>query len=436
MLGVMLPLLLALSALTPGASAAPAELVVLGLHVPDRTLAQALEDQEALARALEAGGTVDVPDRDEVARRLAGREVLVLDGWALGAGRERLKEGRVLYERAVPDQAVATLEEATKLLAQGLALSTDTRPLHEAYVYLGMTKLGLGDEPGARSAFLRAATLDPSRRLDALNFPPDTVDLYEAERAAVAGAVPATVQFAVADVPEGTRAWLDGRELPGLADKAIVAPGTHFLLVRTPDGRSDGVQVRAAAGERKSVTVRLDSRTLGDAAKEPAGRSRQARDLYRALGQHLTTSPLVLAGTLPDGKAGLQLYDPVTGNFSRVVSADAEGDPVGALTDVAGTLANFLQDGRLRADRVAPQALALDVGTNEVLAEMLLAPRAPEVEAPPPVVVTERRGLPWYAWTSIGLLAAGGGAAAAIVATQSDSTPPAPVGTVTVGPLP
>jgi hypothetical protein len=95
----------------------------------------------------------------------------------------------------------------------------------------------------------------------------------------------------------------------------------------------------------------------------------------------------------------------------------------------------MLQDGRLRADRVAPQALALDVGANPRLAELLLAPRAPVTETAPPVVVTERAGVPWYVWSGIGLVAAGGGAAAAWYFTQPEA-PSGPMGTVTVGPLP
>lgn len=429
MFPAMLPLLIASSL----AFAAPHEIIVAGLHVHGAGDAEA--DAQRLEDALEATGLVNVPSRDELAKRLAGREALVLDGWALGAGKERLNEGRVLYDRAAPDEAIEVLEDAVKLLAQGLATSTDTRPLHEALVTLGMCRVGLGDEDGARNAFRRAVTLDPSRRLDALNYAPDTISLYEAERTAVTGAPKATVDIVLEDAPEATRAWLDGRELGTLPTKVQLVPGTHYLLVRAPDGSSRDKKVQVASGDKRSVDVSLQARTLGAAMPDAAGRARQTRDLYRSLGQHAASAPIVLAGALPDGKVALQLYDPASGTFSRTMSADAGDDPVGAIADLSGAIVGYLQDGRLRADRVAPQALALDVSANELLAELLLAPRAPVVDAPPPQVITERKGIPWYAWTGIGLVAAGGGAAATWYLTQPEA-PTGPSGTVVVGPLP
>jgi hypothetical protein len=49
----------------------------------------------------------------------------------------------------------------------------------------------------------------------------------------------------------------------------------------------------------------------------------------------------------------------------------------------------------------------------------------------------ERRGVAWYGWAGIGVVAAGGGAAAAWYLTQGETTTPEePTGTVVFGPVP
>src|SRR5262249_3971886 len=91
------------------ASTALPEIAVVGLHVPGRMGDQSSEDAKRLAKALDDTGKVDGLTPAEMGKRLAGRESLIVDNYALGPGRERLKEGSVLYDRALPDQAIPVL---------------------------------------------------------------------------------------------------------------------------------------------------------------------------------------------------------------------------------------------------------------------------------------------------------------------------------------
>ena len=86
---------------------------------------------------------------------------------------------------------------------------------------------------------------------------------------------------------------------------------------------------------------------------------------------------------------GLQLFEPRTGSFSKVVEASAGEDPLGSLLDLVPSVAAYVDEGgALRADRVSRNALALDISSNLWLAGSLLDP-PPLGET---VTVTRRRG--------------------------------------------
>lgn len=415
------------------ALAAAPEVVVVGLHVPGRDGDAAVEDAARLAEALEATGKVDALSPAEAGARIAGRETLILDAYALGPGRERLREGRVLYDRAQPDQAIPVLEQAADLLAAGLAVSTDARDLHEALTLLAMAHVGMGNETQAKAAFRRSATLDPSRQLDAVNFPPRVIELFDATRAELTKASPAHVEVRGA---EGAIVWVDGRRVgtAPLADVPVVA-GEHYVLVRDAEGRSHFATVAVDAGGRATVDASGLARTLGEPAGDAAGKSRQVRELYRSVGTHTDRAVVLLGGVTSNGQVAAQLYSPASGHFSRAMTGDAGGDPAGAIADLAPALVGYLtEQGEVRPDRVSTQVVALDVSTNDVLAGMLLNPQAAK-----PQVVEVTRGPKWWVWAGIGALAAGGGAAAVVALTGDDEPSGTQVkddGTIVFGPVP
>jgi hypothetical protein len=418
--------------LVASALAAPPELVVVGMHVPGRVSARAAADNERLVKALDATRAVDALAPEEVSARLAGRELLVVEAYALGPGREKLKEGRVLYDRAQPDQAIPLLEEAIELLTAGLSLATDARDVHEAMLVLGMAQLGMGNEDESRRAFARAATLDPALKLDAVRYPPDVIAAYEAERSKLAGARPARVQVESSMAGD---VWVDGRRVgtaPGLFE---LVPGTHHVLVRGERGAWAFQRVNVKAGDSRTLDLTLEQRSVGNVANDTAGRSRQVRELYRGLGTFTERAPIVLAGVTRESEVAVQLHDPVTGSFSKPLVGRAGEDPVASIVALAPKLVDDLEGGRLRAERVGTQVLPLDLSANDTLAGMLLDP--PEAE-PTERVVVERRGMAWYGWAGIGVVAAGGGAAAAWYLTQggADAPPPEPTGTIVFGPVP
>ncbi len=428
---LVLPLLLWLGAVLAGDLP---EVAVVGLHVPALDDTAATEASAGLARAIDDTGRLDALSTAEVEARLQGREDLVLSTAFLGRGLSLLEKGRLLYERAEPDQAVPVLEEAAARLSEELAWTTDGRPLAEALLLAGCARLVAGDEAAARSAFARVVSLDPGRELDPVNFAPRLVDLYAAVRQEVLTAGLGSLEITTDD--PGAGVWVDGRRV-GVTPVAVegLPVGSHQVLVVGAGGYRRSGLVNVRGGERTDAHVALRRATLGVPAHDARERSAQTERLYRALGEHLEVDAILLGGLDEQGAVALQLYTPRSRTFSRPVSARTDGDPTSVAAGLVPALADALSTtGTLRGDRASSQVLALDLSANPVLAGILLdlAP-AGSVASRVPVPTPGARPARWVLWTGAGLLGAGVLAAGAwwVASTVGGDD-----GTISVGPIP
>lgn len=424
-IGVGLSLLLPADAL----AARRAEVAVVGVHVATVDEASAVDVANRLSEALEATEKIDAISPGEVRGRISGREGLVVEGIFLGPGRQNLAEGRVLYERAEFETAIPVLKSASEQLSAGMLGATDSKDLIDALLLLGLANASIGNTSEAKEAFRQVVTLEPTRQLDAVNYPPKFVAIFDGVRAEVRALQPGTLVVQAPD-PEAT-VYIDGRDMgkvPVTMDS--LPPGSHTVLVAGQGGKRSFVREEIAPGERKVVQASLDSRSLAEPEASAADRSRQIRQLYLSLGAHAATGLIVLGGQVSDDQVALQLYEPRTGNFSQTLTAQAGSDPVAAMLDLVPSAATWLtDDGTLRADRVSTSVAPLNVDSNVLLSSILLDPE-PIVE-----VVTVTKGLPWYAWAGIATVAAGGAATAAVLLVAEDPVDPNQ-GTIIVGPLP
>ncbi|MSQ01389.1 MAG: PEGA domain-containing protein [Myxococcales bacterium] len=413
------------------------DVLVVGVHLPGLVAEAALAAAAQLEATLDERAPVDAFSPRQVGKRIRGREAIILETFALGPGRERLKEARLLYDRAQVEEAQAIAEDAVSLLQKGMAVSTTTRDLLDAQVLLGMIRIALGDEKGATSAFRKAAALDLDRELDAVNHPPRVIELYDAARGDLSRREVATVSVLTS---VGATVFVDGEDLgtAPLTDIRLV-PGEHFFLVRAAGGASSFQALTVTPGEERILDIALQSQGLGVAASDNPGRSRQVKDLYRALGEYGDGVAVLMAGQIPGGLVGVQLYAPRSGNFSRVLTTDPGDDPMGAITDLLPTVATYLAaNGDIRADRVGAQVLALDIGDNRVLAGLLFDPQPIDEAVAAPI--TTKKGVPWWVWAGTGAVVAGAGATVAAVLLQPTDDPgPAEdpdQGTIVLGPMP
>lgn len=406
-----------------------AEVAVVGVHVSGVDDASAVEVAGRLSEALEATGKIDAVSPGEVRGRLAGKESLVVDGIFLGPGRQNLAEGKVLYERAEFENAIPVLQEASKQLNAGMVGATETKDLIDALLLLGLANASIGNTADAKAAFRQVVTLEPSRELDSVNYPPKFVAMFDAVRSEVRGQPGATLVVQAPD-PEAD-VYVDGRasgKVPATIEG--LPPGEHTVLVSGKGGKRSFSRETLSAGDNKVYEAKLDARSLVEPGVTAAERSRQTRQLYVSLGAHAATGLLVLGGQVADDQVALQLYEPRTGNFSQTLTAPVGQDPVAAMLDLVPSAATWLtEDGTLRADRVSTSVAPLNVDSNVLLSSILLDPE------PLVSVVTVTKGLPWYAWAGIATVAAGGAATAAVLLVADDPVDPNQ-GTIIVGPIP
>ncbi len=395
-----------------------AEVAVVGLHVAEMDDEAAIAASDRLSEALEATDKIDVVPPGEVRGRIAGREALIVEGAFLGPGRKDLSEGRVLYERADFESAIPVLERAVLQLQDGLAGATDSKDLIDALVLLGLANASIGNQDEAKKAFQRVVVLEPSRELDAVNYPPKMVNLFGEVRAAVR-AQP-TAQLTVQAPEDGADVFVDGRPM-GKAPVTIsdLPAGEHYVLVRGQGGKRSFQSMELAQGAREVYKAPLEGRSFAEQAESGSERARQVRQIYGSLGVHVATGIVILGGQLPSGDVALQLYETRTGNFSQMLTAPGGQDPIAAMTDLVPSVTSWLtEEGTLRTDRVSTSVAPLQVNDNPLLSSILLDPE-PIVEQ---VIVT--RGPPWYVWTGIAVVAGGGAATAALLLSQDDPVDP------------
>jgi len=386
------------------------QVAVVGVHVAQLDADRGARLSQELVDALELSGRLDGLAPDEVAVRLRGREDLVVEGMAMRAGVDLLRSGRLLYERAQPDQAIPELQRATRALGHGALITGQTRDLIEAWLLLGLAEFGMGNLDSAHAAWRQVAILAPNRELDPLNYPPKVIDQFNTVRDEVGGQLQATLQVSTGD--RDAEVFVDGRSV-GTSPVSIegLAPGQHFVYAIDEQGHRAGRRVPLEPGAGVSVEFGMDAYQLGIASSKTAGKARQTRELYEALGQHVQTDLILLAGLSGEGFVSVQLYSPRSGNFSKTITAEALDEPVQAILDLVPAVAGYAtESGDIRTDRVALEVPALDVTSNAVLTRILLE-RGVE-PAPPPPVAPATSGGGNAKWIAVGgaALVAGGAA--------------------------
>lgn len=431
-----LALLIASSSL-PALAAERAEVALVGVHLADLDEGQNAALTAELAAALERGGRFEVVPPEDVGQLLAGREALVLQKAFLGPGEAAYDEGRILYQRAEFDDAMATLQQAVALLREGQPVATDGKVLIDALLLQGLTHFSVGDDAPARAAFEEVVVLDPSRRLDPVNYSGPTVSFFEEVRASVMARGAGAIQVRAED---GAQVYVDSK-LRGSGEVTVadLPAGQHAVLVVADGGMRAFQRVQVEAGDTARVDPALEKGFLVAAAPDETERSRQAGLLYAALATYAQADLLLLAGaTKASGEVRVQLYDTRTGAWSQSF-ASSGGDPGAGLLDAAAGLGGYLDEaGALMPDKVAARALPLDVGANALLLDLLLDPEPAAIAGgttgPVPVVEDERRGVPWWVWAGGGALVAGGAATTAVVLTTGGEAGGS--GTIIVGPMP
>lgn len=384
------PLAGLLLGLAAGASAQEApRLAIVGLHQAGLDAAAQEAAIDKIAEAVDVVGKADGLETDEVVRAIAGREEVILGDALLANGRTDLLNGKNLYNQAQTEDAIAALQSAVETLSVAVRSTNSVTELWEAWVYLGTAHLQSGNQEVGESCFRAAAALNPDRNPSPAIFPPDVIEVFEAQRGLLQRAA-VTLEVS-ADGP--AQVFLDGREIgPAPVKLTGVLPGMHHVLAKGE--AAWGYQLlrvdQSETGAAPPASLTLGAPVIGTAAETPALRSRQIGGLYRAIGTHAAKIDLLLIAGVDEGQLYLQLYAPRADAFSKPVTApitDSAGslaaENIPALMDMMGT------DGRFLPGQTHPIAIPVGLDTNAHLASLLMDPREPSTTGPTGPIITE-----------------------------------------------
>lgn len=405
------------------------KVAVVGLHGDALDLAAEEALSDAVGDAIDKTGKAKARTGRSLQSVIASRRDVVLRDAFSAAGRKKLEEGRLLYNRAQAEDSVPVLTEAVADLQEAMAVCDASADLWEAWLLLGLAQETLEDEAAALTAWAAAATLAPGRTPDPARVAPDSLARFEEVRTTQARR-PANLEVQ----GQASSVLLDGQPR-GAAPLTLtdVLPGRHDLLAVGDDGQSQHLVVEVAAGESRTLALALAQPHLPAAAASTFGRSQQSDALYRALGRQ-TQSEYVLVMGVDDANLSMQLYAPAREVFSKVTSVPVSGSPDDEAALAVGLLLNLLDaQGALPSEATA-SAAALRIDHNPWLDRALLDPAAAQAV---PVDPTPRKG------PKAGLIAgvsAGGAAVVTGIVTGlvlGLRGPPETVhdGTITVGPF-
>lgn len=411
------------------------EIAVVGVHVQALSSEDAAQLVQRLSESIRQKSSLEVVGPVALRERLVGRRELVLEQMAHGHGLKKLEEGKLLYDRAQPTQALAPLNEALQLLSQAVAVTGETRHLRDAFLFVGLSQTALGDQDAAKRAFAQAVVLDPAMELDPLRYPPRVQQAFLAIRDRIRAAPPATLRV---QVPERMPAtiWVDGRKR-GAAPLTVesLPPGRHFIRAVGVDGNRGYKSVGLAPDQELQVFLPMDQHGFGQVASTQAGRARQTADLYNALGKHVHTDLILVVGREEAQQISLQLYSPRNDRFSKPLNLEMADDWV---SDLVGLVPMVLRDasalGDILAEKVASQTPALRISANSVLTSLLLEEghrsEEPFRSKGPKTGATLLKRYKWWLVGGGAVVVGGAGAAIAIGAMPKDD------GTIVVGPIP
>ena len=215
---------------TPPGVQPPTLAVYLDLGKAPPALEQRVD--ERLRAALEDKGVPLVAD--------PGQAPLGGSGDPLADAKRELDLGEKAYRELDLDTAIAALRAADDKAPAAATSPAIAGVVAEARVTLGLIALAQGKSGDADDHFRHAAVLEPDRRLDARNNPPEVVAAYESVRRAVLKAP--MCELTLSTKPVSAKVTIDGRPATGTVRLPY---GVHFVQASTDLG-SAGERVELA----------------------------------------------------------------------------------------------------------------------------------------------------------------------------------------------
>jgi hypothetical protein len=443
----LVPALL-LAGVGPALAGEQPSVAVVGVHGDGN---QTAEELEAITADIVAGfktAGFEVIHGSDLRNRLSSARESIVDEVYLEPVRSSFDEGRILYEKAQPEQAIVALSRAEAQLEGAEEFLRDPRLTVGVQLYLGLSHISLGHEDAARMAFSEVVRMDPDRVLDTLDYPPRIVDLFDSVRTQVLAREGASVAVEVFDGTMGARVFVDGR-MVGTTPAVVsgLPPGFHTILV---DGGGAGrwfEELTLFEGEYRTISAGLETKGLaqGDDRDFEDSRSGVTRRLYRELAVASGADLVAVAAFDEVGDFRVGLYSGRSGTFSVNATASlaaAPGARAAFVRQLVERIALYSDSGgSIKAERVDTETIPLVAGGNPRLnfhlfgyEERVVADASadrdlssePDLRRKPPKAVGVVVAI------VAGVLGAGGAAAAIYAGASANQEPTAGILVVTV----
>lgn len=172
-------------------------------------------------------------------------------------------EAKEAMEDSEFERAISLLDRAAKLLEENGDAVPDLRLLPEAYLQMGVAYFRDGMEDEGDDMLNRAVHYDPDRSLDASDYPPIFIRVFDRARFNVLRRPRARVEVRAAP---GSQVLFDGRNM-GKAPLVLTdaLPGTHWIRVERPGEAPKVKKLRISS--KKTTVVDFAG---GEAPEEPA----------------------------------------------------------------------------------------------------------------------------------------------------------------------
>ncbi len=174
----------------------------------------------------------------------------------------RVARAVTAYDAMQFADAIGALDAAALAAAEHGAWGLSREALVDLFLYRALARTESGDEAGAWTDFVRAATIDPSRVLDPARFRPSAVKSFGRAVREVSARQPVTLTVRA---PSGSRIHIDGRSSGGETASEALLPGEHYVWVERPEAAPFGRTVTLAAAA--SLTAPDDAARLPEDAQ-------------------------------------------------------------------------------------------------------------------------------------------------------------------------
>jgi tetratricopeptide (TPR) repeat protein len=250
---------------------APSWYTVLGENDTERARAERLAQDYARSTG-SALRPVAQPGDEPIAAEVDAEKLAVLS-----QAEEALREAHELSAQLREAAALRVLGQAEETLLGALEVPGVHAFLAEVYVQLGLCAAQLGEMGLFETAFSRALSLDPRRRLEAAEAPPNLV--ARARELGQAQDVALPSELSLLAEPAAARGWLDGVALDTAESAVRVRPGIHVLVVRAAGHAPYATLLKLEPGRRAPLRLVLAPRAVDQARS----RLQAATALKRAL---------------------------------------------------------------------------------------------------------------------------------------------------------